>query len=82
MLHVEEHFPKLVSNVRGMGLIAAFDLPDTATRNAVIQHGLQHNVLFLGAGPRSIRFRPSLTITQAEINQGMDVLEKVLREMV
>jgi L-lysine 6-transaminase len=50
-------------------------------RNSVIQHGLQHNVLFLGAGPRSIRFRPSLTITQAEINLGMEVMETVLREM-
>lgn len=81
LLQVEEHFPKLVSNVRGLGLIAAFDLPDTAMRNSVIQHGLQHNVLFLGAGPRSIRFRPSLTITQAEINLGMEVMETVLREM-
>jgi L-lysine 6-transaminase len=78
---LEHHFPALVSNSRGLGLVCAFDLPNTATRNAFIKRGLEHNVLFLGCGERSIRFRPSLIITEAEIDKGIAVAIEVLKEL-
>jgi L-lysine 6-transaminase len=70
-----------VTNARGRGLICAFDLPTRAYRDAFIVHGLQHNALFLGCSERTIRFRPTLTITPDEIRQGLVVIEAVLKEL-
>lgn len=76
---VREQFPQLVTNVRGRGLIVAFDLPDTAHRNQFIQKGLHdHQVMFLGAGSRTIRFRPALTMDHAGIDLGIEAIQKVL----
>jgi L-lysine 6-transaminase len=70
-----------ISNVRGRGLICAFNLPSTPQRNAFVQRGLAHHVLFLGAAQRTIRFRPTLTINAQEIDRGLAVIDAVLTEM-
>jgi L-lysine 6-transaminase len=70
-----------VTNVRGRGLICAFDLPSRATRDEFIRRGREHNVLFLGCAERSIRFRPTLTITPAEIDLGIQAIRTVLTEL-
>src|SRR5699024_2906395 len=49
-----------VQNVRGRGLMVAFDLPDDAVRNDVLTRLTeQHRVLALPSGNRAIRFRPA-----------------------
>ncbi len=68
----------LISNVRGLGLITAFDFPDKLRRDQFIKKGLENNVMFLGCGDRSIRFRPALIIQEKHIDEGLDVMEKVL----
>ena len=78
---LQEKHPNVISNVRGKGLICAFDLPDTHTRNHFVKHGWDHGVMFLGASTRTIRFRPTLTISTAEIDHGMDVADRVLTQM-
>src|ERR1700761_5559251 len=54
----------IMSQVRGKGLLSAFDFPDKATRDKFIQMGLNQNVMFLGCGEQTIRFRPALIIEQ------------------
>lgn len=66
-----------VSNVRGRGLLNAFDLPTTAMRNDFIKKGIEQEVLFLGCGERTIRFRPSLIMQKEDIDAGTEVLEKI-----
>jgi L-lysine 6-transaminase len=68
----------MVSNVRGKGLLTAFDFPDTATRNNFIVEGLRNNIMYLGCGDRSIRFRPALIMEEEHIDQGMQMLENIL----
>ncbi|AOS62932.1 L-lysine 6-transaminase [Actinoalloteichus hymeniacidonis] len=71
--------PGLIDNVRGRGLMVALDLPDAATRGAVLSALLdQERVLALPSGERSIRFRPALTITRAELTVAVDALDRVL----
>ncbi|HYH56507.1 MAG TPA: L-lysine 6-transaminase, partial [Anseongella sp.] len=67
-----------ISNVRGRGLLNAFDLPSTAMRNDFIKKGFEEGVLFLGCGEKTIRFRPSLIVQKGDIDAGMEVTEKVL----
>jgi len=70
-----------MTNVRGVGLMVAFDLPDTASRNRFVELGMKNNVMFLGCGGRSIRFRPALIITEEDIDKGLEVMEKILPEL-
>ncbi len=70
-----------IENVRGKGLLCAFDFPDKAMRDAFIQKGLENNVMFLGCGNRTIRFRPALCIEQKHIDEGLTVMEKILPKL-
>jgi L-lysine 6-transaminase len=73
-----DRHPATVSNVRGRGLMCAFDLPDTASRDAAIARLHEEHVLVLPCGGRSIRFRPPLQITEDELEVGLKALDRVL----
>lgn len=70
-----------ISNVRGKGLMVAFDFPNKDMRNAFLDKGMERNVMFLGCGNNTIRFRPALTIDKTHIDQGMDVLENIVKSL-
>ena len=72
-----QKFDKM-SNVRGHGLLCSFDFPTAEMRNAFITKGLENNVMFLGCGKQTIRFRPALCIEQKHIDEGLTVMEKIL----
>lgn len=67
-----------ITNVRGSGLLCAFDFPDTKMRDEFISRGLSHNVMFLGCGEKTIRFRPALCIEKQHIDIGAEVMQKIL----
>jgi len=67
----------IITNVRGEGLLTAFDFPDKATRDKFINLGMDNNVMYLGCGNNSIRFRPALIIEKNHIDEGLSILEKI-----
>ena len=72
-------FPGLVSNVRGRGLMCAFDLPGDRERDLLLTIlREQEKVLLLPCGTRSIRFRPALTISQGELAIGCKAIGRAL----
>jgi L-lysine 6-transaminase len=74
-------FPKLVSNVRGRGLMAAFDLPSGEQRDAAIRAFMQNDVMVLASGHQSIRFRPPLNLSSEEAAEGIRRMEKALQQL-
>ncbi len=78
LYEIQNKFPGLVSNARGLGLLCSFDLPDGKTRNEFRAIAEKEKLLILGCGTRSIRFRPMLNITEDELEEGLHVIEKVL----
>lgn len=70
-----------VSNVRGKGLMVAFDFPTKTMRNNFLTKGMENNIMFLGSGNNTIRFRPALTLEKKHVDQGMEVLEKIVKEL-
>ena len=73
----EKH--EIINNVRGKGLLTAFDFPDKLTRDKFIEIGMEKNVLFLGCGDRTIRFRPALIMDETHIDEGLDILHQILK---
>ncbi len=73
--------PKL-SNARGLGLICAFDFPDTDTRDRFSNKAFENNLLVLGCGERSIRFRPHLNVTTEDIDKAFLIIDKTLEEIL
>lgn len=67
-----------MSNIRGRGLLCSFDFPDKDMRNKFIEKGMENNVMFLGCGNQTIRFRPALCIEEQHIDEGIAVMHKIL----
>jgi L-lysine 6-transaminase len=71
-----------VSNVRGRGLMIAFDLPSAEIRDRVIRDLTDAGVLALPSGHQSVRFRPHLNLTREEASEGVARLRKVIEKLV
>jgi L-lysine 6-transaminase len=71
----------VVTDIRGRGLMCAFTLPDADVRDRVLGRLRdQEKVLLLGCGTRSVRFRPALTVSPAELSAGVAALDRVLTQ--
>jgi L-lysine 6-transaminase len=77
----QNEFPNLVSNVRGLGLMTAFDLPSGEVRDAALTAFMAHDVMVLSSGHRSARFRPPLNLSMDEAAEGLRRMEKALKEL-
>ncbi|TDI36870.1 MAG: L-lysine 6-transaminase [Acidobacteria bacterium] len=67
-----------VVNVRGRGLMCAFDLESGEVRDRFLKLAFDHGLLLLGCGTCSVRFRPVLTVSKEDIDQGLVIVEKIL----
>ena len=77
LYELQEAMPA-VTNVRGRGLMCAFDLPDGRFRDAVIERCFQEGLIILGCGRKSVRFRSPLIITREQIDEGVEIIGKVV----
>ncbi|MER5418363.1 L-lysine 6-transaminase [Streptosporangium roseum] len=79
LLKIQAQFPEAVENVRGRGLMCAFDLPDPAERDRMVS-GLRRDegVLVLPCGERSVRLRPALSVTPEELEEGAAAIGRAL----
>ncbi len=81
-LHIiQDEFPELVSNTRGRGLFCAFDLPNKSKQDEFRRLAFDNQLLILGSGEKSIRFRPALCATKEEISEGLAIVRKVLQQI-
>jgi L-lysine 6-transaminase len=66
----------VVSNVRGKGLMVAFDLPDQAKRNTMLSNMFDNGLLAMKSGDHSIRFRGMLDTPQEAIEQALEIVAR------
>ncbi len=78
---LESDFPRLIDQVRGLGLLIAFDLPTAAARNAFNAQCLRRGVFVTYTGTRSVRLRPHLTTRPEHVDQAIEVFRDVLMAM-
>ena len=74
-------YPELVSNVRGRGLMCAFDLPSGDVRDAALKAFMAQDVMVLASGHQSARFRPPLNLSMDEATEAIRRMEKALKEL-
>ncbi|HEX2915242.1 MAG TPA: L-lysine 6-transaminase [Chloroflexia bacterium] len=67
-----------IDNLRGKGLMIAFDLPTHAERDEVIQKAFEREMLLLPCGTRSIRLRPHLDVKPEVVEEALNRLEDTL----
>ncbi len=71
-------FPKLVECARGRGLLQALVLREGVDARKVMSAIQESGVLLTIAGGQALRFSPPLIITRAELEEGIEVLERSL----
>ncbi|MDX1583594.1 MAG: L-lysine 6-transaminase [Thermoanaerobaculia bacterium] len=69
-----------ITNVRGRGLMIAFDLSDASTRDALLVNLEKNDMMALPSGHRSVRFRPHLVVTEEEAMEGIRRLKQALEQ--
>lgn len=87
---IQQKFPKVVGDVRGVGLFNAIEFvkednaPDGALCTAIVAECAKRDMLLLtcGADKNVIRLMPELTIPEEELKKGLAILEEAVAAAV
>jgi L-lysine 6-transaminase len=80
-LHALARNYPVVSAVRGRGLMLAFDLPNTAQRDAFWKGAYELGLLVVRCGERSIRLRPVLDVKDDIIQEAFRIMDQECRRL-
>jgi L-lysine 6-transaminase len=82
LCHLADQENAPIHNVRGMGLYQGFSLETPEQKARLIEVARErYDLLLLGAGANSIRTRPSLSVTYADIDLFLELLGKALKDL-
>lgn len=73
-------YPNYIAEVRGWGLINGMELLEESqlTSADVVKAGIESGLLLVPAGPKVVRFVPPLIVTEAEVSQALEIVERVI----
>ena len=76
-------FPEIIEEdgIRGRGLMVGIGFRDSQQPGEVVKLARESGLLILTAGKDAVRLVPSLTITKADVDFAVDVLESSLVEL-
>lgn len=67
-----------VTDARGLGLMIGIDLESKERRDEVLQNAFRNGLILLPAGEKTLRVIPPLIITEKEVDEGIEILNKSL----
>lgn len=67
-----------ISNQRGIGLFCSMDLSTTEARDQFLKKTFDNKLLIAGCGDKTVRFRPTLNVSKAEIDEAMNLIKTCL----
>jgi L-lysine 6-transaminase len=80
--NIADELPGRIFNIRGAGLYQGFSLSSPAALGSLLKTALnKEKLLLLETGTDSIRFRPVLDVTEAEIHLMLDMLRRCLTQL-
>ena len=74
-----QKYPEKISNARGRGLMCAFDLETPEKRDEMRKQLYANDLVVLGCGATTIRFRPPLIISSEEIDETLSIVDKTVK---
>ncbi|KAK0706343.1 pyridoxal phosphate-dependent transferase [Lasiosphaeria miniovina] len=77
---LQQRFPDLIAEVRGRGLILGLQL--TQDPAPIVAAARERGMLIIIAGTNTLRFVPSLTISDREIEEGLVILEEAIEATI
>ncbi len=86
--HLQEEHPR-IGDVRGLGLMVGVEFtspagkPDKAAAKQVVHDCLDGGLMLLTCGPwdNTVRFIPPLTVSESEIQEGLEVFGRAVRKL-
>jgi 4-aminobutyrate aminotransferase len=80
----------VIGEVRGRGLMIGMELvedragkrPAAALSEALIRQAFQNGLLLLTCGVSTVRFMPPLVVSDAIVDEGVEILDQSLREVL
>ncbi|MCE5337576.1 MAG: acetyl ornithine aminotransferase family protein [Methanomicrobiaceae archaeon] len=78
----------IIGDVRGLGLMVGMELvrdrstkePAREERETILRHAFERGLVLLPAGESVIRFCPPLIVDEEDIDVGIDILDRVMKE--
>jgi L-lysine 6-transaminase len=71
---------KKIENIRSSGLLFAFDLPDTNSRDTFVKNLRNIGMICNPTSERSVRLRPSLCVSSRDISQASSLIKEAIYE--
>jgi L-lysine 6-transaminase len=81
LTELQNEFPAVISNTRGLGLMCSFDFATSVIRDQFRELCYKNKIIILGCGERTIRFRPALNVTKSTIEEGLKIINNILKLM-
>jgi L-lysine 6-transaminase len=78
---IQNEYPEYISQSRGFGLMCSFNLPSAEIRKKFLDELYKNRMIMLGCGSQSVRFRPTLTVTKENIDDGIMRIKSVLQNL-
>jgi len=86
---LKDKYSDYISMVLGKGMIAAIlfknsenDEPDVLLPSMIVERCMQKGLLMVHTGRESIKIGPPLTISDEALNEGIDVIDEALAEII
>ena len=76
---IKENYPKIIKEIRGAGLMKGLKM--IVDNNDFIKKLMNHKMLTIKAEENVIRIFPPLTVNNKELDEAIDKIEKVCKEM-
>ena len=76
---LQAEFPEFIRNVRGKGLMCAYDICSPELRDKFLKECHANRMLILGCGSNTVRFRPALNVPVEDIEKGIEISRKAAK---
>ncbi len=78
--YLKEKLRKFGYPIKGLGLMVGMELPEEISVKDVVRKALDKGLIVGSAGKNTLRFVPPLIIKKEEIDDGIDILTKILKD--
>lgn len=81
-LDLQDKYPEIIKDVRGLGLSIGVDLTDKDTTTKIIYECQQNGLVLISLGESTLRVQPPLVITYEQMDKSIEIIEQALKDLI